>query len=217
MSRVLTEKRIINGSSAITKSTQYTYYYDGVLATLAYPGASGTTLTYTPSAAGRDVSVVDSANNYVTNATYAPQGALASMTYGGSIFGAFTYNSRLQPLQLAYGTSQPNVTGSTCPQTPASIMQRIYDFHIGNGSSGTDNGLVQVINNCRDTNRTQNVFYDSLNRITQAYTNGNSPLSTSWGETFTVDAWGNLTNKGAVSGKTNTEPLNAAPARSRIN
>ena len=70
-------------------------------------------------------------------------------------------------------------------------MQRLYDFHLGSG----DNGNVWTINNCKDTNRTQNYFYDSLNRITQAYTTGNSPLSTSWGEMFTIDAWGNLTNK----------------------
>src|SRR5258708_27128485 len=52
----------------------------------------------------------------------------------------------------------------------------------------------------------------NLNRITQAYTTGNSPLATSWGESFTIDPWGNLTNKPQVTVKTNTEPLNAAPA-----
>lgn len=49
--------------------------------------------------------------------------------------------------------------------------------------------------------------YDNLNRVTQAYTSG-----TNWGETFTIDGWGNLTNKGPVSGKTNYENFNAAPA-----
>jgi RHS repeat-associated protein len=207
MGRVLSEKRTINGTSAITKTTQYTYYFDGELATLINPNGNGTTVTYTPNGAGRPVSASDAVNTYVSGVTYAPHGAFAGLTYGGAIYGAFTYNSRLQPLQMAYGTSQPNVSGNACPQTAASIMQRIYDFHGGNG----DNGLVQVINNCKDTNRTQNFFYDSLNRITQAYTTGNSPLSTSWGETFTIDAWSNLTNKGAVTGKTNTENLNVAP------
>jgi len=49
--------------------------------------------------------------------------------------------------------------------------------------------------------------YDNLNRLSQAYTSG-----TNWGETFTIDPWGNLTNKGPVSGKTNYENFNAAPA-----
>jgi RHS repeat-associated protein len=112
---------------------------------------------------------------------------------------------------MAYNASSvPSSTGVSCPPSAsaASIMQRLYDFHLGSG----DNGNVWVINNCKDINRTQNYFYDSLNRITQAYTTGNSPLSTSWGETFTIDAWGNLTNKGAVANKTNTEGLAAAPA-----
>src|SRR5581483_353051 len=33
--------------------------------------------------------------------------------------------------------------------------------------------------------------------------------------TFTIDAWGNLTNKGPVGGKTYYESLNAAPASSK--
>jgi len=41
--------------------------------------------------------------------------------------------------------------------------------------------------NNRDTNRTQNFTYDTLNRIATAYTSG-----TNWGETFTTDAWGGL-------------------------
>ena len=57
-------------------------------------------------------------------------------------------------------------------------MHRLYDFH---SAAATDNGNVQVINNCKDSNRTQNFLYDSMNRISQAYTTGNSPLPTSWG------------------------------------
>ncbi len=128
----------------------------------------------------------------------------------------------MQPLQMAFGTGTlPSLIGTTCP-AGASIMHRLYDFHLGSG----DNGNVQVINNCKDSNRTQNFLYDSMNRISQAYTTGNSPLPTSWGETFGpvatnpgvqptspgIDPWGNLTNRSGVTGKTDTEPLNAAPA-----
>jgi len=210
MGRTLTEQRIINGTSAFNKNVQYAYYLDGELKKLTYPG--GRVVTYTPNSAGRLISAVDSAKNWITGATYAPHGALSSITYNsGSVYGAFTYNSRLQPLQMAYNASSPpSNTGASCPPSAsaASIMQRLYDFHLGSG----DNGNVWVINNCKDTNRTQNYLYDSLNRITQAYTSGNSPLTTSWGEAFTIDAWGNLTNKSGVTGKTFTEAFNAAPA-----
>lgn len=206
MGRTLVDQRIINGTAAINKSTKYTYYFDGEANTLT--NANGTTITYTPNAAGRPVSAVGSGNNYVTGATYAPHGALAGLLHGTSINGGFSYNSRLQPLQIAFGTGTlPVLTSTTCPAA-ASIMHRLYDFHSGNGN----NGDIWIINNCKDTNRTQNFSYDNLNRITQAYTTGNSPLPTSWGETFTIDAWGNLTNKGPVTGKTNTELLNANPA-----
>ena len=81
------------------------------------------------------------------------------------------------------------------------IFSRSYDFHLATA----DNGLVYQIVNGLDGNRTQNFLYDNLNRITQANTSGPS-----WGETFTVDPWGNLTNRGLVSGKNTYEPLNAA-------
>jgi RHS repeat-associated protein len=81
-----------------------------------------------------------------------------------------------------------------------------YDFHLNN----MDNGNVLQTVNYRDFNRTQNFTYDSLNRISTAYTNGSN-----WGETFTIDAWGNLTNRGPYAGKTNYESLNAAPATSQ--
>jgi RHS repeat-associated protein len=207
MGRELIEKRTINGTSAITDRTVYAYYKDGELSSLTYP--SGRVLTYYPNSAGRTLSVSDSSTTYVSGTTYAPQGAIGGLIYGASIHGGFSYNSRLQPLQIAYdATNPPTVTGNTCPSSPGSIMQRLYDFHAGT----VNNGDVYVINNCKDTNRTQNFSYDNLNRITQAYTTGNSPLTTSWGETFTIDAWGNLTNKAGVTGKTNTENLNVAPA-----
>jgi RHS repeat-associated protein len=66
--------------------------------------------------------------------------------------------------------------------------------------------VFQILN-YRDTNRTQNFTYDAFNRIATAYT-----TSSLWGEDFTIDAWGNLTNRALHAGKTEYEPLNAAPA-----
>jgi hypothetical protein len=93
MGRVLAEQRIINGASAFNNVAKYSYYEDGELNTLTYPG-SGRVVTYTANgsasggfSAGRPVSAVDTAHsiNYVTSATYAPQGALSSFTNGASI------------------------------------------------------------------------------------------------------------------------------------
>jgi len=219
MARVLTEKRTIVGASALTNSIGYSYYKDGELNVVTYPN-SNRQVTYTVNGsggytAGRPLKAVDTTNNinFATAAAYAPHGALASVTIGASVNAAETYNSRLQPLQMYYtvGSISSNtltqLQQATCPTTTATIMSRSYDF----GQAGSNNnGTVQSITNCRDTNRTQNFVYDSLNRIQQAYTSGSN-----WGETFTIDAWGNLTNKGPVTGKTNTENLNVAPATTK--
>jgi len=207
--RILKEQRIIMGTSAVNKATQYSYFKDGELNKLTYP--SGRIITYTPNSSGtnsdaRFASAADVGNsiNYVTGATYAPNGGLSSLSNGAAIHGAFSYNSRFQPLQIFYGTNTaPSLTGLTCPATVGNIMHRLYGFAAGTA----DNGNVISIKNCRDNNRTQNFDYDNLNRIAHAYTTG-----ANWGETFTIDAWGNLTNIGSYPGKTNSENLNAAPA-----
>ena len=148
----------------------------------------------------------------MTNATYAPQGALASLTNGGVIFGAFSYNTRLQPLQIFYGTNTPPaLTSSTCPGTVGNIMHRVYNFGLG----VNDNGNVDSIANCRDTNRTANFTYDSFNRIQTAYSSGPN-----WGESFGstvapggipatagIDPWGNLWQRSPITGKTGSESL----------
>lgn len=204
MGRILTEQKIVNGSSALNNAAKYLYYLDDELKTLTYP-SSNRVLTYTPNSsgtltAGRPVSAVDNGHsvNYVTLATYAPQGAIASFKNGASINAAFSYNSRLQPLQIFSGTnSAPSLTGSTCPATVGNIMHLVYAFNLG----ASDNGNVASVANCRDTKRTQTFTYDSLNRITSAATQ-NATCTYCWGFRYGhmngssfvpgIDPWGNL-------------------------
>ncbi len=110
--------------------------------------------------------------------------------------------TRLQPILLSAGVSGQNPVFSLC-----------YDFHLKvavntspcsfSASTVGDNGnAYQVVNN-RDNTRNDIFTYDSLNRIASAQSNG-----TQWGETFTIDAWGNLTNETGIAGKTYHESLN---------
>jgi RHS repeat-associated protein len=104
--------------------------------------------------------------------------------------------------QVFYGTNTPlTLTGSTCPSTVGNIMHRVYAFNFGS----SDNVNVMSIANCRDTTRTQSFTYDVLNRIASAQSSGPQ-----WGETFTIDPWGNLTNEAGIAGKTNHEGLNTS-------
>lgn len=215
MGRILSEVRTIGAN---TNTTSYTYNLDGSLSTLTYPN-TGKVITYAPNSsggytAGRPASAKDVAGaiNYVTGATYAPQGALASLTNGAAIYGAFSYNTRLQPLQIFYGTNTPPaLTGSTCPGTVGNIMHRVYNFGLGTN----DNGNVDSIANCRDTTRTASFTYDTLDRIKTAQSAGTG--STSWGEDYStgIDPWGNLTNINPISGKANHEGLTCATANTK--
>src|SRR6185312_11824920 len=88
-----------------------------------------------------------------------------------------------------------------------------YDFHLGNG----DNGNVFGITNYKDTSRNQTFTYDQLNRVTSAQNAGTNCAATTvngkteyWGNSYTYDAWGNLTNKNQT--KCGGELWNAAPA-----
>ena len=69
------------------------------------------------------------------------------------------------------------------------------------GRSGGDNGNVfQIVNNL-DSTRSAVFQYDPLNRIQQANTS-TATGANCWGEVYTIDAWGNLTNRAGVSGMT---------------
>jgi RHS repeat-associated protein len=82
-----------------------------------------------------------------------------------------------------------------------------YNCYIPPPVMASDNGNVNQIGNQLDSTRTQNFVYDSLNRIQQASTSGPA-----WGEIYTIDPWGNLTNRNPVTGKSTYEILSAAPA-----
>jgi YD repeat-containing protein len=140
MGRALTDQRTTN---SVTKSTVYTYNYDGSTATLTYP--SGRTITYTYDNAERSLKAEDTANgiDYATGAAYAPQGALQSMTlgYAGSFAGvnlSLSYNTRLQPQEIEAWS------------TTSTAMELTYNFVDVNGhNNGNVMGTANSLNSAR--------------------------------------------------------------------
>lgn len=205
MGRVTVDQRNTN---SVTKTASHTYNLDGSLANISYP--SGRTITYAPGAAGRPLSAIDSTGpiNYALNATYAPQGALASLQNGGSVYSTFLFNNRLQPCWL-YTTTSSTGPPTSCTQTGvvnASILDYQYDFGLG----VSDNGNVNKITNRRDPTRSQNFSYDSLNRISTAQTQTTGvtiPNPNCWGLTFGYDPWGNLLTASTTGPAGCPEPL----------
>ena len=184
---------------AITKSvggvstpTNYAYNLDGSLWQLAYPGYSFDSVTYQYSAAGRPITATYDdpyrfwSFDYVKFATYTASGALVSYQSDG--FGGVdptvtnSYNKRLQPVTMSATTSQGTVLNLT------------YNFNL----TTSDNGNVYGITNNLDSTRSQTFGYDSLNRLQSAGT------SSTWGDNYGYDAWGNLLSKTVTRGSAET-------------
>ena len=127
-------------------------------------------MTYTPSAVGRPVSAVDTGNSisYVTQATYAPQGALAGADYGSSITYSALYNNRLLPYDLKGQAS------STFFE-----LEPAYNY----------NGTVSGVTNALTSGRTQTFTYDYLNRIITGQSAATSGTYC-WGQSIPTDGTG---------------------------
>ncbi|HET9182504.1 MAG TPA: RHS repeat-associated core domain-containing protein [Candidatus Angelobacter sp.] len=181
LGRLASETRVING---IAKSLSYDYNLDGSIAALHYP--SGRVVTYVPDSAGRITSITDSNGTpYASSLTYWPNGTEHEW-YLPDIYLRTDLNQRLQ------------ISGfySDNGQISSFFMNKTYSY----GPAHQDNGNIMSIINNKDSTRTQTYTYDSLNRITSGWSAAGSG-TLSWGENYTMDAWGNLTMS-PMSGKT---------------
>ena len=120
---------------------------------------------------------------------YWPFGGLGGICLGktstSGIFRQENYNTRLQPVSVeAIPVNSSNA-----------ILWRGFDFHLGSGDNGNVFGIQDLVNSIQSTAFT----YDPMNRIVQANTTATSG-SGCWGEIYTIDPWGNLTNRAGVSG-----------------
>jgi YD repeat-containing protein len=200
MGRILSDQRTTN---SVTKTTSYTYNVDGTIATIAYP--SGSTIAYATNAAEQPTSVTDVTNNinYVASAVYAPFGGLASLSNSSAsnpILTTAYYNKRLQPCRFAVNANHTASPSSCTDTNVGSVLDQIYNFNLCNSNSA-DNGYVCKVSDTRSgmSARNANYTYDSLNRISSGYTDLSSGQYC-WGETYTIDAWSNVTAVAAKSG-----------------
>ena len=112
-----------------------------------------------------------------------------------------TFNTRLQ--QMLLSASSP----------AGSIFSLCYDFHLHVAvgtpcnlsayATGDDGNVFQIVS--ADSTRSVAFAYDPLNRISQANTVTTTGLNC-WSELYTIDPWGNLTNRAGVPGMTVVEP-----------
>jgi len=91
------------------------------------------------------------------------------------------WNNRFQPQSFTAATQG---TGAH------TVQSLTFNFNQGTPSAPIDSGLLVKITNGVSSGRTTNYKYDQLNRIVAGWHD-----ATDWGTQYTLDIWGNLTQK----------------------
>ena len=137
--------------------------------------------------------------NYADNFTYTAAGAVSSMQLGNGKWESTTFNSRLQPTQIALGTTQG--------ATDKLKLDFSYGTTQNNGNVQSQTITVPTVGTTAGFTATQNYVYDSLNRLKSA--EETIPNQTGWKQTFQYDRYGNRTFDEA---NTTTLPKNCGGA-----
>ncbi|HEY0429715.1 MAG TPA: RHS repeat-associated core domain-containing protein [Pyrinomonadaceae bacterium] len=182
MGRVTAHKQTTDGNAY---TTAYAYNLSGALLEETYPS---TRVVKNVLDADGDLAKVQSKKttntplwNYAQNFTYTSAGAVSSMQLGNGRWESTAFNNRLQPTQIALGTSQ----GTT------DLLKLDYNYGTtaNNGNVLSQTTTLPTIGSATGFTAVQTYTYDSLNRIHDA----KEMIGTTetWKQTFTYDRYGN--------------------------
>jgi len=161
------------------------------MTSVTYPSVSNHSGTYTTSydSMARPFALVDnSSNTWASNVSYGPSNELLTLNSESR-----TYNSLLQLTSITVSSSFS--------------QQYVYP------TNGTNNGKAIQQNDL--ISGEQVIYqYDSLNRLTLAQTTSGS--STTWGQGFVYDGFGNLYQKNVTQGSAPTMSVTVDPTTNRI-
>ncbi len=171
-------------------TTGYSYNLAGALIEETYP--SGRVVKNVLDNSG-DLLIVESRKNassgywhYADAFTYNAAGAVTSMQLGNGRWESTVFNSRLQPTQIAVGTTQ-NTTDKL-------KLEFSYGTTANNGNVLSQTITVPTVGSSTGFSAVQTYNYDSLNRLkdaTEVLTPTGGSATQTWKQTYTFDRYGN--------------------------
>ncbi len=198
LGRVTAAKQTTDGGDSAGYTTGYTYNLSGALDTETYP--TGRVVKNVLDANG-DLSAVASKKtstaqywNYAGSLGYNAAGAVESVELGNGSWESTKFNSRLQPTQIALGTTNAATDLLKLNYTYGVVESGTLNTTKNNGNIQSQTITVPTVGSNTGFAAVQTYSYDELNRIHDAVENvtptGGSS-SQSWLQTFTFDRYGN--------------------------
>jgi RHS repeat-associated protein len=195
------------GDGTATSAMTYSYNLSGALIEQQYP--SGQKVKNTIDSNG-DLAMVQSRKNsaagywsYANSFSYNAAGAVTSMQLGNGRWESMTFNERLQPTQIALGTT-PGA---------ANLLDLGYTYGTtaNNGNVLTQTITVPTVGANTGFTAVQTYNYDPVNRLkdaTEMITPHGGSQTQSWKQVFSFDRYG---NRNFVTGSGQTTTLGSCP------
>ena len=181
----VTQSQQTTSGAAYGAPMTYKYNISGALIEETYPS---TRVVKNVLDSSGDLSIVQSSKNgvsgyfnYAKSFTYTAAGAVSSMQLGNGKWESTVFNNRLQPTQIALGTTNSG--------TDKLLLNFDYGGSTNNGNVQWQKITVPTVGSTPGFVATQNYTYDALNRLQSA--EETTPGQAGWKQTFTYDRYGN--------------------------
>ncbi len=183
-------QRVISSTQTLVpagtpRTFSYAYNVDGTMSSETYP--SNRVVAWQYDRASRPITAgLNSvgATDYAGNVSYAPQGAVQSLSLNNGVAESWAFNNRLQPRSLTVG-----------PASGSALLNRAWGYGTNNNNNG--NVLSQTIAAGSAGTFNQTYTYDRLNRLN--YVNESAITTASWSENYCFDAFGNRWASGSTT------------------
>jgi YD repeat-containing protein len=193
----------LTGSQQTTDGQTYgmSYAYDlaGALTDETYPSGRIVHHSYASDGKLTGVSSRIAANrpfrSYAQNFSYNAAGAVTGMQLGNMRWESTQFNSRMQPTQIALGTTQTGLSATD-------LFQLNYAYDDGTNPDRNNGNVIAQTISVREVGTTpgfvanQSYVYDELNRLksaTEMSTPNGGSAAPSWKQTYVYDRFGNRT------------------------